>query len=81
MLSHVALIALLVGPLSAVTYIGRENQLHVTIPRVAADASIDGALIEPVWQQAAPALTGISSTRITGVAQITVSSDIISFPA
>jgi hypothetical protein len=59
MLSHLALISLLVAPPSAITYIGRENQLHVTIPRVAGDASIDGALIEPVWQQAA-LLTGFS---------------------
>src|SRR5712671_5486140 len=41
------------------TYIGRENQLHVAIPRLAADVTVDGALTEPVWQQAA-LLTGFS---------------------
>ncbi len=55
MLSAVLLGALFVGP----TYIGRENQLQVRIPRVAADATVDGALQEPVWQQAA-LLTGFS---------------------
>ncbi|MEO8910195.1 MAG: hypothetical protein ABI408_08210 [Gemmatimonadaceae bacterium] len=59
MLSHVALMALLVAPPPAITYIGRQNQLHVTIPRVAASATIDGTLNEPVWQQAA-LLTGFS---------------------
>ena len=48
MLSQFALIALLVTPPSAITYIGRDNQLHVRIPRIErADASIDGALTSP----------------------------------
>jgi hypothetical protein len=41
------------------TYIGRENQLNVRIPRIEADATIDGVLDEPVWQHAA-VLTGFS---------------------
>ncbi|HZE07709.1 MAG TPA: DUF5916 domain-containing protein, partial [Gemmatimonadaceae bacterium] len=40
-------------------YSGRDNQLNVPIPRIAADASVDGRLDEPVWQQAA-LLTGFS---------------------
>ena len=43
----------------ALTYIGRENQLNVPIPRIAADVTVDGNLDEPVWQQAA-LLTGFS---------------------
>lgn len=48
------------GP--AATYVGRANQLHVTIPRVdgdSADVAIDGTLDEPVWGRAA-LLTGFS---------------------
>src|SRR5512135_1597463 len=44
------------------TYVGRENQIHVQIPRVEAAAAapvIDGALDEAVWKQAA-VLTGFS---------------------
>ena len=41
-------------------YVGREQQLHVSLPRVgAAEPVIDGSLDEPVWQQAA-LLTGFS---------------------
>ncbi len=43
----------------AATYIGRENQLQVRSPRLAAEATIDGVLDEPVWQKAA-LLTGFS---------------------
>ncbi|HMF99667.1 MAG TPA: DUF5916 domain-containing protein, partial [Gemmatimonadaceae bacterium] len=43
----------------ALTYIGRENQLNVPIPRIEADVTVDGNLNEPVWQQAA-LLTGFS---------------------
>jgi len=43
----------------ALTYIGRENQLNVPIPRIAADVTVDGKLDEPVWEQAA-LLTGFS---------------------
>src|ERR1700710_2731584 len=49
-------------PVPAGTYVGRENQLHVRIPRIEGDASrplIDGKLDDPVWQQAA-LLTGFS---------------------
>jgi hypothetical protein len=37
------------------TYVGRENQIHVHIPRVETEASvrIDGSLDEPVWRSAA----------------------------
>src|SRR5436190_18696396 len=44
---------------TALIYIGRENQLNVRIPRVESDVVVDGALTEPVWQQAA-VLTGFS---------------------
>jgi len=43
-------------------FVGRDNQLHVRIPRVsdtAATATIDGVLDEPVWRDAAM-LTGFS---------------------
>src|SRR5436309_4094344 len=40
-------------------YSGRANQIHVSLPRIEADLSVDGALTEPVWQQAA-VLTGFS---------------------
>jgi len=46
----------------AATYIGREGQLQVRVPRVEANAAavtIDGELSEPVWRQAA-VLTGFS---------------------
>src|SRR5437763_17126812 len=44
------------------TYVGRDNQLHIRIPRIEGDdarITIDGTLTEPVWQQAA-LLTGFS---------------------
>jgi hypothetical protein len=41
------------------TYNGRERKLDVPPPRVEADVTIDGALTEPVWAQAA-VLTGFS---------------------
>jgi hypothetical protein len=44
---------------AALTYIGRENQLNVPIPRITAEVTVDGNLDEPVWQQAA-LLTGFS---------------------
>ena len=40
-------------------YNGRENQVNVRIPRIEADATVDGVINEPVWQQAA-LLTGFS---------------------
>ncbi len=43
----------------ASTYVGRENQVNVRIPRIEADATIDGVINEAVWQQAA-LLTGFS---------------------
>ena len=45
--------------ITTLTYVGRENQLRVAIPRVTVDVAIDGQLSEPVWQQAA-VLTGFS---------------------
>ena len=41
--------------LAAAVYSGRDNQLHVTIPRVdtpSATITVDGILDEPAWQQA-----------------------------
>src|SRR5258708_39819800 len=45
--------------LAPAVYSGRDNQLHVHIPRIVADVTIDGSLNEPVWEQAAR-LTGFS---------------------
>lgn len=59
MLSTLLLVARFVAMIPASTYIGRENQLNVAIPRIAADVTVDGNLDEPVWQQAA-LLTGFS---------------------
>ena len=44
---------------AAIVYSGRDNQVNVKLPRVDADVTVDGALSEPVWQQAA-VLTGFS---------------------
>jgi len=43
------------GPTPSATYVGRENQIHVNIPRVETETSvrIDGSLDEPVWHSAA----------------------------
>jgi hypothetical protein len=43
------------------TYVGRDNQIHVHIPRVETETSvrIDGSLDEPVWRSAA-VLAGFS---------------------
>src|SRR4051812_21195999 len=46
----------LATPAPPLTYIGRDNQLHVKIPRIDGDASrttVDGTLDEPAWGQAA----------------------------
>jgi Domain of unknown function (DUF5916) len=59
MVSTLLLGARLAATIAAITYIGRDNQLHVQIPRIAADVTVDGVLDEPVWQQAA-VLTGFS---------------------
>lgn len=48
------------GP--APVYDGRARQLDVRIPRAAAQITLDGALDEPVWRQAAR-LTGFSQYR------------------
>jgi hypothetical protein len=40
-------------------YVGRDNQLKIKIPKIEADATIDGNLSEPAWQQAA-VLSGFS---------------------
>ena len=45
--------------LTVQVYNGRENQVNVRIPRIEADATVDGVINEPVWQQAA-LLTGFS---------------------
>ena len=44
---------------ATLVYIGRENQLNVRLPRIESEATVDGSLNEPVWQQAAM-LTGFS---------------------
>ena len=41
------------------TYSGRDHQLHVHIPRIAAEARVDGVLDEAAWQQSS-LLTGFS---------------------
>lgn len=51
--------ARLVTAAVSVIYIGRENQLNVRLPRVESDVTVDGALSEAAWQQAA-VLTGFS---------------------
>ena len=48
-----------IGTAAVLIYSGRENQINVKLPRIEADVTIDGALTEPVWQQAA-VLTGFS---------------------
>ncbi len=55
-------LAALCPPGHAGTYVGRENQIQVRIPRIVGEASaavIDGRLDEPAWQQAS-VLTGFS---------------------
>ena len=49
------------GPNPSATYVGRDNQIHVNIPRVLTETSIriDGSLDEPVWRTAA-VLAGFS---------------------
>jgi hypothetical protein len=47
------------APDSARVYVGRSGHLDVRIPRIEADATIDGALDEPAWAGAA-LLTGFS---------------------
>src|SRR6476646_26607 len=50
------------APTPPATYVGRENQLHVRIPRVEAESAsvvIDGALDEAAWRSAA-VLAGVS---------------------
>lgn len=54
-----ALMTLVLAPDPVVTYVGREHQLHVSVPRIEGIATIDGALNDSVWQQAA-LLTGFS---------------------
>src|SRR5438270_9514880 len=59
MLPSLLLWARLATATVALIYIGRDNQLHVRVPRVETDVTIDGNLSEPVWQDAA-LLTGFS---------------------
>jgi len=55
-----ALLALLATPPDGpLVFHGRHGQLSVTPPRIEASITVDGALDEPVWQQAA-VLTGFS---------------------
>ena len=60
--AFLSLWTLVAGATPATTYLGRENQVHVRIPRIegaAAEAVIDGQLIEGAWAQAA-VLAGFS---------------------
>src|SRR5438309_3549356 len=50
---------LILAAAAAIIYSGRDNQLNVRIPRIEADVTVDGALTEPGWPQAA-VLTGFS---------------------
>ena len=59
MISTLLLAAQLLAITPASIHIGRENQLKVPIPRIEGDVTVDGALDEPVWHQAA-LLTGFS---------------------
>jgi hypothetical protein len=63
--------SLLHPPSPATTYVGRENQLHIRIPRIdgaASMAAIDGVLDEPVWREAAM-LSGFSQfSPLDGIA-------------
>ncbi len=59
MLPSLLLWARFAAAAATIVYSGRENQVNVKPPRIEADATIDGALTEPVWQQAA-VLTGFS---------------------
>jgi Domain of unknown function (DUF5916) len=54
-----ALLALAFLPDSALVYDGRQNRIHVEVPRIDTVATIDGRLDEPVWSRAAR-LTGFS---------------------
>ena len=59
MLSTLLLVARFAAMMLAATYVGRENQLHVRIPRLAGEVTVNGVLDEPAWQQA-DVLTGFS---------------------
>src|SRR4051812_19075108 len=59
MLSPLLLAARFAAAVIALVFNGRDNQTRVPVPRVEAEATINGVLDEPVWQQAA-LLTGFS---------------------
>jgi hypothetical protein len=59
MLTFLSLLAITQANDPGATYSGRERKLDVQVPRVEADVTINGALSEPVWQQAS-VLTGFS---------------------
>ncbi|HET9636540.1 MAG TPA: DUF5916 domain-containing protein [Gemmatimonadaceae bacterium] len=42
-----------IGTAAVLVYSGRANQINVKLPRIESDVTVDGALSEPVWQQAA----------------------------
>ena len=54
-----ALLAVALLPDSGLVYDGRQNRIHVDVPRIDTVATIDGRLDEPVWSRAAR-LTGFS---------------------
>jgi hypothetical protein len=47
------MVAAFILTLAATVFSGRDNQVHVPIPRLDAQIAIDGMLDEPAWQQAA----------------------------
>ena len=53
------MIAALMLAMSAAAFSGRDNQIHVTPPRLDSPATIDGVLDEAAWSEAA-LLTGFS---------------------
>ncbi len=67
-LAPILMLAALQGPQGPATYNGRQGELEVAPPRLEAQATVDGVLDEPAWQQAA-ILTGFSQfTPVDGVA-------------
>ena len=57
-----AVLAFLIALQTPPTYIGRQKQVDVAIPRIEVEIAVDGALTDSVWQRAA-LLTGFSQYR------------------
>ena len=71
-----ASLALLLGASVPEVHNGRQRELDVRLPRIAADISVDGRLDEPAWQQAA-VLTGFSRYAPTDGVAADDSTDIL----